>query len=171
MALSIYKIEEIEDRAEGLLEDTYNVDPFLTPPVNLEKVAGFLDLEIKIVDFNTGDISGLYVRSKKTILVSRAEPIVRQRFTIAHEIGHFILHNNAVPEEIRYRKDLSQLHDLGPLNEGEKEANWFAASLLMPREAIDYYWSFLGDISDLANKFRVSTSAASFRLKNLGKIK
>ena len=168
MSIGNRRIEEIEDIADGVLQDAFNIEPFLAPPVNIEKVSEVLGLTIKTANFKNNDIAGVFDRELKTIFVSFTDPIVRQRFTIAHEIGHYILHDHNINEEVYFRKDISWPHDNVEKVMSEQEANWFAASLLMPREAIKLYWKDLRDISDLADQFRVSISVVRYRLENLG---
>jgi predicted transcriptional regulator len=86
----------------------------------------------------------------------------RRRFSIAHEIGHFVLH----PGQARYERG-------GAVNEAmrvrEREANAFAAELLMPEHLVRQ--AVLEDGADarrLADRFEVSVAAMSLRLRRLG---
>jgi len=86
----------------------------------------------------------------------------RRRFTIAHEIGHFVLH----PGRPR-RERGGRVTEAGRME--EREADVFAAELLMPerlvREAV--YEQGL-DVSRLADRFLVSRTAMQHRLRFLG---
>lgn len=83
----------------------------------------------------------------------------RSRFTIAHELGHYILHANAGNKPLYVRRDGS-----GPV---EWEANWFAAGFLMPEEAFRAKVAEgLGD-AELAEHFRVSKEAVQIRRQSL----
>lgn len=102
------------------------------------------------------------------IRLSIATGPLRDRFTIAHEIGHFVLH-------YLYRKRV--LHEpIGELvaqrygtNQAEREANWFAAAFLMPEaEFKAEYVAAAGDHSELSQKFLVSTAASKVRAQSLG---
>ncbi|GHF74127.1 hypothetical protein GCM10017566_54870 [Amycolatopsis bartoniae] len=103
----------------------------------------------------------------------------RQRFTIAHELGHWLLHDGKpliVDQSvmmINKRDDLSSQ----ATNLEEIEANGFAAELLMPRtlmmEAIRRQLSFGHSsreefVTAIAKEFDVSVDAMGFRLMNLG---
>ena len=102
----------------------------------------------------------------------------RQRFTIAHELGHWFLHPGrpyTVDSTIRVnrRDDLSSL----ATDREEIEANAFAASILMPEDLVQAAAQIVGSIGArtakeaivrLANRFEVSEDAMSFRLHNLG---
>ncbi len=92
------------------------------------------------------------------------ESNVRQRFTIAHELGHFVLgHGGAY----RDSPDEFSLTNHNPL---EIEANRFAAELLMPEDVLSYLVVKKGinDIAKLADMLQVSQVAMQYRLKNLG---
>ena len=85
----------------------------------------------------------------------------RRRFTIAHEIGHFVLHRNKIDREViddrLYRSRLDS--DL------EVQANDFAAFLLMPWDLIVREMERGRDtVEELAQAFEVSKSAMSIRL-------
>ena len=95
----------------------------------------------------------------------------RQRFTIAHELGHVALHGDAdyhFDQKIRYRNDVSSR----AIDEAEIEANQFAAELLMPEAFLkqDVDGLELDDtaIEDLARKYQVSVQAMTIRLTVLG---
>jgi hypothetical protein len=86
----------------------------------------------------------------------------RRRFTIAHEIGHFVLH----PERCRPERG-------GAVNEAgrreEREADAFAAELLMPEHLVREAAREQGpDATRLAERFEVSRKAMQTRLRGLG---
>jgi Zn-dependent peptidase ImmA (M78 family) len=114
-------------------------------------------------------ISGVLLRdatyktsSGFVVLVARNEPSVRQRFTAAHELGHFVLHRELVGDRI---EDNFLLRSNKLSDNVEVEANKFAADLLMPYALIDQ--AMTGGIrtpEDLARHFHVSVTAMSIRL-------
>jgi Zn-dependent peptidase ImmA (M78 family) len=126
------------------------------------------------------DVSGVLLRrdSQTLIAVNNAHHPRRQRFTIAHELGHLLLHPGrpyTVDSTIRlnWRDDLSSLAS----DKEEIEANAFAAALLMPqalvRHALDDLRATRSTneshlIETLAQRFNVSSEAMSIRLVNLG---
>lgn len=106
---------------------------------------------------------------KGIIVVNNNHSSVRQRFTIAHEIGHQQLHYDGV--EILHRDFISSFG----INRREVEANTFAAELLMPHEEITE-WVFeeaidlIDDekaIREKAEQLGVSFQALSIRLEQL----
>lgn len=99
-----------------------------------------------------------------TILVNESDIAVRQRFTIAHELGHFFLHMDKDAQENKiitsFRMDSSPK---------ERQANAFAANLLMPESLVrQEHARMVIPVSDsLADIFRVSKQAMRFRLDEL----
>ncbi|WP_261516129.1 ImmA/IrrE family metallo-endopeptidase [Chelativorans petroleitrophicus] len=80
----------------------------------------------------------------------------RQRFTLAHELGHYLLHRDHAPFEdgLLFRSDAK--------NAREREANQFAALVLMPDTEFRTALSS-GDIDSVARTFGVSKQAAEYR--------
>jgi len=112
----------------------------------------------------------LYVEepSKFRIVVPSHTSPERDRFTVAHELGHYVLHylwakkkNPAISDRVvAYRRGSERI---------EWEANWFAAAFLMPEAAFKaVFTEKAGDLRSVANHFKVSTAAAEVRAKGLG---
>lgn len=135
---------------------------------------GLLDIlkkiGVKVFQASFGDksqeISGAVYRGnpetneQPQILVNVNEPKERKVFTIAHELGHYILHKTD-----KYRIDKYNYLSNTQEAKDETEANYFAASLLMPK---DKFISVLNQTSDMkatAKYFGVSEAAVSIRLK------
>lgn len=94
-----------------------------------------------------------------TIYINTKKSLTHQRFTLAHELGHYFLKHGS-----RMRDTKEQLRKKDPT---EMSANRFAAELLMPEDKVrDYVKDFLS-ISEMAEKFKVSEEAMINRLKNL----
>ncbi|MGH3027223.1 MAG: ImmA/IrrE family metallo-endopeptidase [Gaiellaceae bacterium] len=90
-------------------------------------------------------------------------PLRRFRFTIAHELGHWICHAlEGVAPAVSYCRaiDLTEAAD----RTLEREANIFAAELLMPENAVRGLWEQLGDLDGVARAFDVSPTAMRWRL-------
>jgi hypothetical protein len=136
-------------------------------PVPVESIAEDL-LGLRIEEANLGECSGMLIPSERLILVNASEamsgdtPTRRHRFTIAHELGHWICHARGMEDAPTYcrAKDVSQDTD----RTLEREANVFGAELLMPEEAIRTAWRGKPDLGELAAYFAVSALAASWRL-------
>ncbi len=143
--------------------------------LDLNRVLKHFNIDKEKVELDD-DISGLFLSKdgQPYIRVNKNHDHKRQRFTIAHELGHFILHKDVslfVDKSTRvFYRDLKS--STGEVLK-EREANHFAASLLMPehfiKDEIDKIDNLQGELSDyLAPIFRVSSQAMSFRLANLG---
>ena len=171
------RIEAARRAAETLIErlDIRNA------PVDVAFIAKTLGLQVVYNDLGE-DVSGLLVTkdSKAAICVRESEPLVRQRFTIAHEIGHFVLrHQFEEGEHVHVDEGFkvtarSNTRTIGhdPM---EVEANQFAAALLMPSvllrpRAKRFGGPHLHDqhVAELAREFRVSEQAMTLRLDALG---
>lgn len=168
--------ESIEAKAQELIEG-------MCIPIQPEVLAEKLRIEIQKVQLES-DVSGILVlKAEKAVMgINKSDSPVRQRFTIAHELGHFVLEHqrggvfvdqkgNTHPAF--YRDAASSL---GMVTQ-EQEANAFAAALLMPKYVVAERFSQksfdLGDeeaLKELAEEFGVSTQAIAFRLANLGLI-
>lgn len=166
--------------AEALV-DRLNIN---AAPVDVNLVARSLGLQIVYTELGE-DISGLLVSRAGTaqICVREGEPLVRQRFTIAHEIGHFCLrHQFEGGEHVEHvhvdegwkvtARSSSQTTGVDPK---EVEANQFAGALLMPtrllkQRAAHYRLAQILDehVSELAREFKVSEQAMVIRLSTLG---
>jgi Zn-dependent peptidase ImmA (M78 family) len=153
------------------------------PPVPVEKIAVGEGAEIARHRFE-GWESGFILRDgRRTIIgVNTRTSRRRQRFTVAHEIGHLLFHegNLIVDHAVRvnWRDEISGM----ATDAQEIQANAFAAELLMPREfVIDHLERYIDDvaktgktmshedlISQLAREFDVSAEAMGYRLINLG---
>jgi Zn-dependent peptidase ImmA (M78 family) len=169
-------MKKAEQRARDLLREL-GID---TPPVPVDEIVERLGATISREPFR-GGISGMLYRTDAgaVVGVNSAEPPTRQRFTIAHEIGHFLLHEGRpliVDRHVRVdRRDASS--SMGTKRE-EVEANAFAAELLMPEEMLRRHVEALvrddaalpADrlVNRLAREFEVSGQAMEIRLGALG---
>lgn len=139
-------------------------------PVKVATLARELGLEVKSATLRPR-ISGQLQKSETSrsgfrIRVNRHEAPARQRFTIAHEVAHYLLHREDIGEGIEdsilYRSTLSDAR--------EAEANRLAANILMPQKIIRRELKVLGTAVNhetakaLAEKFEVSEAAMSIRL-------
>ena len=142
-------------------------------PVDVFAMARSLGLGCHAVQLTLG-ISGMleYVSEDEYRLsYNESDPETRQRFTVAHEIGHFILHKKligtGVDDDTAYRSTgIGKYHNTAIGLPQEREANVFAASMLMPRHLVAKYLekSPDADSKDLARHLNVSEQAMSIRL-------
>ena len=96
----------------------------------------------------------------------------RQRFTIAHELGHYLL-GHLSGEESKQFRDVTRNFTSATYNPKEVAANRMAAQILMPADKLDFliYKKGVTSIKELAKIMRVSEAAMLYRLKNLGWIR
>ncbi|BCG97221.1 MULTISPECIES: ImmA/IrrE family metallo-endopeptidase [unclassified Mesorhizobium] len=158
---------------ERLVLEILKHEPQLAIPVPIEELCLRLDI-LEIVPLTTdGYEGGLLTSADKfngTILFNEASPRERRRFTIAHELGHFLMPSHVPSAEGRF---LCKLQDMRALKGGESdrrlkmevEANRFASQLLMPppKFRVDVAVGNDPDIrqlSAIAKKYDVSKEAA-----------
>ncbi len=145
-----------------------------TPPVHVERIAKSLGITIQFGAFDD-KLSGMaFIKDgAKVIGVNNAHHPNRQRFTIAHELGHMVLHQRLLENSVHVdtgtlRRDFLAATGSDPV---EIQANRFAAELLMPEAFLKEFLKDKSvDVEDedslaiLAKRFRVSTMALQFRL-------
>lgn len=176
-----HSIKDITKTVNNLLKES----GLLTPPVSVRKVAIFLGIEVIYKDFSD-EISGAltFKEQKPYILCNVNHSPYRKRFTIAHEIGHYILKHGREGLFIDKKQHFIFRNEATSTGEQrqEIEANAFAAALLMPEplvkkelenlilDGFDLYderEDELPIIKKLAKKFEVSKAAMTFRIANL----
>ena len=137
-------------------------------PVDVEFIAKQLGFEVHPFDF-PNEISAAIktIDSLKVIGVNSSHPKTRQRFSIAHELGHYLSGHEEFDEEKRAFVDPSKKY-LSPQFKQEEEADEFAAELLMPESLlnIDVLENHL-TLTELAEKYEVSEQAMTIQLVNL----
>lgn len=163
-----------EDQAEAMLR-LYGLERL---PVPVDDIAAAEGATVVRQRFE-GDISGfMYAEADRTVIgINTATSRRRQRFTLAHELGHMVLHRDTnqlrVDSVIQFRDPMSALGT----DPQERDANAFAAAMLMPaKEVADQVRAALeigtSDrdklIGRLAATFDVSNEAMGYRLINLG---
>ena len=164
------------NKIERIVEVLLEKHQVIAPPIPISKIAEAEGATIETQHFNN-EISGLLLRTTKAsiIAVEASQSSSRQRFTVAHELGHLLLHSG---KELRvdkqFRVNLRSAESAKAEDVEEVEANAFAASVLMPQRFIqDDVGDLVLDIDDtkqvqqLAKRYDVSTQAMTIRLVNL----
>lgn len=174
---SVLSEEKIEKMVKSVFDETY----LLTTPVKIGAIIKYYGFKLFEADMPDNE-SGLIIVSKDNIDKYNAKKIIivnsnhsnrRNRFTVAHELGHFIMHKN---EEIFAHRETGE-NDCEEIN-----ANSFASALLMPKKAVnnlvksikEEFWGEVPEyylISQVADTFNVSEAAAEVRLRKLKEIK
>ncbi|MCP3414247.1 ImmA/IrrE family metallo-endopeptidase [Bradyrhizobium brasilense] len=149
------------------------------PPVPVEKLAKALGVRVEFNPFDD-ELSGMaFLRDGKPVIgVNANHHPNRQRFTIAHELGHVLLHRNRLEAAVLVDKSRNFIARDTVSAEGtdlvEIQANAFAAELLMPKKFVRQVLSESArDLQDddylisLAKRFRVSLAAFQYRLESM----
>ena len=164
-SISLYEISE-DIRSLQDLRAFVSREGLDKSPIDVVKVAERLGIEVRFEPMDD-DMSGFLenLGQRWVIGVNQYHHKVRQRFTIAHELAHFALHRSMKTEfrdETFARR--SDSHD--PM---EREADSFAADLLMPKETVSSTVNRgVRSLNELATAFSVSTIAMKYRLRSLG---
>ena len=138
------------------------------PPVELDSISEHLGIKKLPYKFSKHVSAVLMKMNAVTVIgVNQEQPPVRQRFSIAHEIGHFILghHTETIVDSEEISEGRFGLDSPNKIQ--EQEANYFASELLMPAESLKKDFSKLKDTKALANLYQVSEQALWIRLMNL----
>ena len=149
-------------------------------PVSVRHIAERLGAKVVASDPEDDDISGMIYHEDGTtiIAVNETHGETRQRFTIAHEIGHLVLHSELIHRVHvdKGRNFRQKLYRDGRSKVGEDileiESNRFAAELLMPtfllkKDIKDFYIDFNDEPTEIAQLYNVSTQAMSIKLMEL----
>jgi Zn-dependent peptidase ImmA (M78 family) len=138
----------------------------LRAPVDVKRMANDLGILVFELDNMPLGVSGKLFQDKKSssgwsIGVNKNDSATRKRFTIAHELSHFLLHrnyiSNGVLDDVLYRSEYLS-------GAQETEANKFAADILMPYSLLQSAAIKATNVDDLARTFGVSPQAMSIRL-------
>lgn len=166
------------ERIKKVVSDLLTKASIKTLPVQVEEIAKTLNLQIKKSPYHgKNNLSGVLIRNahENIIGINSNDIEHRQRFSIAHEIGHFLLHEgNQIYVDRKYRVNFRNKKSTEGTDIQEIEANTFASMLLIPEEfllndlkkfEIDFLDS--NDIEKLVSRYNVSSAAMSFRLSRI----
>ena len=163
--------ESIEELTTQILVDN---DMLYKVPVDVIGIAKNYGITVYAAELDNGT-SGAIKYDDKTkkfeIIVNRKNNFARQRFTIAHELGHYFLHREMLESsdihvDTLYRA-ASTVDEGIETKEKEKEVDYFAGALLMNKMVVEKLIKKYG-IDELAEIFNVSYSAMTVRLSILG---
>ena len=150
------------EEAKKVLEE----NSIVFPPVPIVDIANNYGLIVEEDDLPSA--SGKLCFSEQKIIVNENDSNARQRFTVAHELGHFLMHQSL--EEFKDKGFIERSMPISAKEKEwyEKEADYFAAHVLVPVD-------FLKDLKDrhtilsLADRFDVSPTMMHFQMNNYGK--
>lgn len=163
--VSYEKFDQHDDVEAASVLRRLEASGLLKLPIDIYSVSEYLGIDIK-EEVMDDELSG-FIEPRRTgwvIGVNSYHHSNRQRFTIAHEIGHFLLHK---PSEKHV--DITFARRAGRRNKMENEADNFAANLLMPeKEVRERISAGESSLEKLAALFGVSAMAVKYRVQSLG---
>ncbi len=167
-----------ESEIKKKVEEVFKETGLISIPVEVVAMASFYGFSVYELEMDD-KVSGMIIvgdqnlkdfDTDKVIVVNSNHAATRKRFTVAHELGHYILKN--CPQNCYAHRDSGEVY-----NPEEKDANSFASALLMPEEDIrrfanSFFDNTFGDVDlmiipKVARRYNVSESAAEVRLKKL----
>jgi Zn-dependent peptidase ImmA (M78 family) len=156
---------EAKKDAEAILRTVWGGHRFPVDPVRIARALGITVLDSRLPD----DVAGTIVKENgkgPLVLLNGADHSNRKRFTLAHELGHFVRRADEGTFEYVDRRDILSAQGTDP---DEIYANAFAANLLMPEsEILRLHRGERATDLELALRFGVSREAVGIRLANLG---
>ena len=154
--------------AQELRIEAWNIGGNIPFPVDPFAIAERLGIKVHFEKLGA-DTAGFIIRRPGEPVVraylNSSDASVRQRFTMAHELGHFAQHRDEA--EMGYVDERAALASAG-IDRSEIWANEFAAELLMPAATVSKWWAEGKSPEEMAKRFGVSSAALGFRLQNLG---
>lgn len=149
-------------------------DPGASVPVDLVELLQFHGLTLEFEEGWPRDLCARYYAGEALVVVNSRHGLARQRFSIAHELGHHALGHAQLEVDIDHRlfqifgDETETFEVIGDL---ERDANAFAAELLMPRGWVSKAENQISITKDLAahiaRECQVSEAAAWVRMMEL----
>ena len=184
----IVMCKKLEELSRLKIDDLYDLleEEFVAPPVNIHRILDRLDVEYNALDFSllNDEINGIILpqqadmvmgavaahskhehgKDSVEITVNIKDSYHRQRFTLAHELAHCMLHADSLKNGCLELRTLLTTDD-----PREKAANILAGEILIPEKLLKIAYANLpiAILGSLAEKFDVSENVMAARLKHL----
>ncbi len=132
------------------------------------ELARRLGIRVEVIRLSPNESGSIRIPAEGIAVISlnRLDSRNRQRFTCAHEIGHYLQREASGRGELSFTDYRDTLAGLG-VDSQEVYANQFAAALLMPAHLVQRWSKARIPVEELARRFGTSTQAMSLRLRNL----
>lgn len=159
---------KINDTIEKMTDNILLANDLYKIPANILKIAEANDISVYTADMEKKILGAIkYDKNEKkyTILLNKKQEYVQQRFTLAHELGHFFMHKKILESEEVHVDTMYKIED-----KDEKDVDYFAGALLMNRMLLEKMYETNQSIRELAKIFEVSISMMTLRLDILGLI-
>src|SRR5438067_5607346 len=148
-----------DERADALRERYHAAFADAELPVPVEAIAEDL-LGLEVGESEDLAVSGMLLPPERQIWLNAGEVAPRRRFTLAHELGHWVCqHLEGRTAPIYCRTSDVQAEPGAADRALEREANVFAAELLMPDGTVREQWPRVASLSELGRRFGVSSEA------------
>lgn len=157
-----------KSEARQLRIDSYNVDGRMRMPIDVHEIAETLNIRItekELPDSVAGFILKEENQEHPVIYLNSNDGEQRKRFTIAHELGHYVQEREK--EKIAYVDKRDELASKGT-DPKERWCNGFAAELIMPESVVKKYWAEGWTFAQIRERLNVSKKALENRLNFLG---
>lgn len=154
-----------EEAAQKVLGTVWKSRSFPVDPAWIASQLGIKVIETELPE----EVSGAIIKKKNQdpiVVISKADSKNRQRFSCAHELGHYVYRSSEGKEEYEWIDLRDKTSGMGTKTE-EVYANKFAASLLMPQDEVKLLHKGKTPPFLMAQYFGVSDDAMNFRLQNL----
>lgn len=158
MEVSKKRIGYCRNIARKILKETNSFHA----PVPIEDIAKYYEFRIAFLDQPAEKFSGILHKEKKAIGINKNHHNVRQRFSLAHELGHYFLDHPATDEILPDELEMTERKIY------ESEADEFAAELLVPRELLKEALKQDQDVDFLRKYFQVSRHVIVIQLSKHG---
>jgi len=164
-------VQFIRDQARKTLKEF----EITTPPVPVRDIIEGHSLKIEEVD-GSENYEGELIPEQRKIRLNRQRPLTSQRFTLAHELGHWVLYHKERlfddGDEVGGIYDTRSNYEAriaryNPTGKRDGEANEFAVELLMPTKWVKAHWKEHKDVGKLAVLYKVSQEAMWIRISEL----
>jgi len=140
---------------------------YSAPPIPVHEIAESNGVDVVFANFGDAaeKVAGFCDFGAAKLYVNARDPLNRQTFTIAHELGHWMLHRDLFKADPEKYQVLPRFQRTEKNDAYEQEANAFAAALLVPTRLLRPVKS--APVAQLAQIFGVSRQMMEIRLKNV----
>lgn len=139
------------------------------PPVDVEAIAKALGFMVVPFEFPDNQSGVVFIEGEtKAIGVNASHAPTRRRFTVAHELGHYLLGHEDYHAGTEFLRRQGAPKWADPAYRQEREADRFAAELLMPSKFLRADLSRPQNLKDLARRYQVSEQAMVIQITDLG---
>lgn len=165
-------MSDINEKIEELTLDILKRNDLLKIPADISVIAKSNNIDVFISKFDERILGAIRYNKEKDkfqIVLNSTLNLQQRRFTLAHELGHYFLHEDILKSTDIHVDILYKTTDDKEIEKGqEKEAEYFAGALLMNRILLEKTYEKVTDIKELSELFEVSESDMTLRLSLLG---